>query len=528
VTISVPIAGLMVVIGMMKGGVVEMSAFPHIDRDNINVDLALVAGTQESITDSVLSEIENKIWVLNEQMKKERSDSGDVILTVKRLVGSNRIRDVGSHAGSLRLELMPGEMRDMPSYMIASRLRKMVGNIPGLQRLSFGGGGHWGKPVTLSLLGDNLEKMHEAKELMKTKLKEYSSLKDVMDNDIQGKREICLVLKPKARALGMTLRDIVGQVRQGFFGQEIQRLQRGNDEIRVWVRYADEDRSSVGQLENVRIKTRSGQEYPLSELISYSVKRSVVNIIHLDGKREIRVEADLEDPSSSVASIMGEVKTTTVPEVLQEVDDVRVSYEGRERENRKFFRSIQRVFPLALLGILLILILVFRSYLQALLIFLMIPTGLIGAIFGHWVHGLMVSRLSMFGMIALSGIVINDSIVYIDQINRNLKKGIPLYRAVYEAGLSRLRPILLTTATTVLGLAPLIAETSRQAQFLIPMAVSIAYGLLFGSILILFVVPSLFLTLNTVRVRVTRIFYPEATQESVEPAVKEALREQHG
>jgi len=332
----------------------------------------------------------------------------------------------------------------------------MVGELSDVQRVSFGGGGHWGKPVSVSLLGNDLKPMLKAKTLLTEKLKEYSTLKDVLDNDTQGKREIRITLLPKAKALGLTVRDIMTQIRNGFFGKEIQRLQRGDDEIRVWVRYAMQDRSSVGKLENVRIKTRTGQELPLSQLVTYEIERSVVNIIHLDGKREITVDADLEDPNSSVANIISEMKTTTVPEVLKYVDGVRASFEGRERENRKFARSAKRAFPLALMGIFIILTLVFRSPLQAILIFLMIPTGFIGAVVGHWSRDLLISRLSMFGIIALTGIVINDSIVYIDQINRNLRKGLKIFQAVYNAGLSRFRPIILTTATTVLGLAPLI------------------------------------------------------------------------
>ncbi|MBF0431499.1 MAG: efflux RND transporter permease subunit [Fibrobacteria bacterium] len=519
--VAVPVAGLMLVIGLVKGGFVEISSFPHIDRDNINIDLTLTSGIQEQVTDSILQEIEKKAWEVNQEYKKKRKDGRDILLSTKRSIGSNGLRDAGSHTGSIRMELLPGELRGIESSEITNHLREKVGAVSGAQRLAFGGGGFWGKPVSISLLGHDLNKLSRAKEMMKDKLEEYSSLRDVIDNDTQGKREIAITLLPKAHAIGFSVAEIMTQVRQGFFGQEIQRLQRGNDEIRVWVRYDKKDRASIAQLEKVRIRSKTGQEYPLSELVDYDIKRSVVNIIHLDGKREIRVEADLTDPNSSVGSVMAEIKAKTVPEILSQIDDVRVSYEGRERENRKFLSSVKMAFPLALMGILIILVLVFRSYLQAIIIFLMIPTGLIGAILGHWVHGLMLSRLSMFGIIALTGIVINDSIVYMDQINRNLRNGLPLFTAVYEAGLSRLRPILLTTATTVLGLAPLIAETSRQAQFLIPMAVSIAYGLLFGSLFILFVVPCLFLTLNSIRLFYGKIFNPNTTAELVEPAVKE-------
>jgi multidrug efflux pump subunit AcrB len=235
----------------------------------------------------------------------------------------------------------------------------------------------------------------------------------------------------------------------------------------------------------------------------------------------LRVEADLVDPELSVNTVLGDIKRTAVPAVLAQVRDVYVSYEGRERDNVKFMKSLKSSFPPALLGIAVVLVLVFRSYLQAILIFMMIPLGFAGAVWGHLFHGYMISRLSMFGIVALAGIVINDSIVFIDQINRFLRQGKKIHDAVYSAGLSRLRPIILTTVTTVVGMAPLILEQSRQAQFLIPMAISLCYGLIFGSFFILFIVPTLFLMLNRMRYLYGRLFDPAITPESVEPAVRE-------
>ena len=418
------------------------------------------------------------------------------------------------------MELLEGSVRKMEAFKISQMVRKSIGTIPGSQKASFSGG-RWGKAISISFLSNDLDQLNKAKRLLKQKLAEYPALNDITDSDIEGWREIRITLKPSAYMTGLTVSDIAGQVRQGFFGQEVQRFQRGEDEIRVWVRYTDKDRASLGKLETMYIRGKEGTTYPLASVADYTIERGRVTIAHLDGRREIRVEADLVDPEMSVRTILSEIKQNVVPAVLAQVKDVYVSYEGRERHNAKFMRSLKTSFPPALLAIAVILVLVFRSYLQGVIIFLMIPLGLAGAVWGHLFHGFMISRLSMFGFIALAGIVINDSIVFIDRINRNLKEGMAVTDAIYKAGLTRLRPIILTTLTTVVGMAPLILETSRQAQFLIPMAISICYGLIFGSLFILFMVPALFLVLNRARFAYERLFDNSATGENVEPAVRE-------
>ncbi len=514
------LAFFIITIGLMRGGIVEVSAFPYIDRDDVSFNLTLTTGTRENITDSLLRVAEERIWKANEKLKEGRKDKDDVILSIQRRIGSNSLGDAGGHAGSLNIELLESGKRNIPSFKIAAILREAIGPVPGSQKASFGGG-HWGKAITISLLSNDLNQMDKAKRLLKEKLAEYPVLTDITDSDIEGWREVRLQLKPAAYSFGLTSAEVSRQIRQGFFGHEVQRFQRGEDEIRVWVRYSDEDRSSLGKLESMYINGRDGASYPLSAIAQYHIERGRVTISHLNGKREVRVEADMVDPELSVSTVLGDIKRNAVPAVLSQVRDVYVSYEGRERHNKLFLNSVKGAFPPALLGIAVILVLVFRSYLQMGIIIFMIPLGLTGSIWGHLFHGFMISRLSMFGFIALAGMVINDSIVFIDQINKNLKKGMPILEAVHAGGLSRLRPIILTTLTTVVGMAPLILETSRQAQFLIPMAVSLCYGLMFGSLFILFLVPSLFVNLNKFRYYYERMFTPDITREAVEPAVKE-------
>jgi multidrug efflux pump subunit AcrB len=527
IVLAIPLAYSAVTIGLLRGGVVELSAFPFIDSDNLDLNLTMTTGTRETITDSLLQQMEATVWGLNNQLKQQRSDKRDVILSIKRQLGSNGLGDNGGHSGMLSIELMESGKRKIPSFQISNRIRQAIGTIPGSQKLSFGAG-RWGKALSISLLSNDLQQLDKAKELLKQKLAEYPTLSDVTDSDVEGWREVRLQLSATGIAAGLTLSDVARQVRQGFFGLEVQRYQRGEDEIQVWVRYDDATRSSLGNLETMQITTPSGAAYPLSAIATYSIQRGRVGIAHLNGRREVKVEADLVDPLQSVNTILADVKRTVIPSVLSQTQGVQVSYEGRERENIKFARSVKSSYPLALLAIAVVLILVFRSPLQAIIVMLMIPLGLMGAVWGHLFHGFMISRLSMFGIVALAGIVINDSIVLIDQINRNLRDRIPLNEAIFQAGLSRLRPILLTTITTVAGMAPLILDNSRQAQFLIPMAISLVYGLSFGSLFILFVVPALFMALNQLRLLLAQLLNGAPTPEAVEPAVRELELESHG
>ncbi len=521
--ISLPIALIMLTIGLIGGGVVGTTFFPFIDRDTIPVNVSLVSGRQEVDTEKVLVHIEQAAWRVNDKIKEQRADGEDVVLGIQRELGNAGEGDSGSHTGRVTLMLLDGEKRDMDSFVIAGMLRKEVGNLPEVRKISYGRAGHFGKPVSISLLGRDGDQLELARDLLVTELENFESLKDVTDTDEKGRRELDITLGPRAHSLGLTLADVAGQVRQGFFGQEIQRIQRGRDEIRVWVRYRPEDRSSMAFLDRMRIRTPDGSEYPFSTLASYTIDRGVTSIRRLDRMREIRVEAAQTDVNQDLPPILASIRGEVIPSVLAQVRGVRVGFEGQARQQAKQTASMKRAFPLALLGMFTLIVLVFRSYAQAAIIFSLIPIGILGAVWGHGIQGIQLNMLSLYGVIALSGIIINDSIVLVDQINRFLRAGQSVEDAVFNAGIARLRPILLTTLTTALGLAPLILEKSRQAQFLIPMAVSVAYGLIFGTLILLLILPALFLCLNRMRVFWTRNLrrIQGCSPESVEPAVHE-------
>jgi len=521
ITLMTPIALILMTLGLLNGGFIGQTIMPFIDGDTFPVNIALAPGSQEADVDSLLASIERQAMELNRELKEQRADGKDVIIGIHREIGRNGLGDTGSHAGMLTIQLLNGETRNMDSFVIANRLRKKTGSIPQAQKVSFGRTSMFGKPVSISLLGNDIKQLNHARDLLVLELQKFSTLRDVTDSNQEGRRELKIKLKPRAHALGLTLSEIVMQVRRGFFGQEVQRIQRGKDEIRVWVRYRSEERSSLGNLDRMRIRTKSG-EYPFSELAAYSIERGISTIKHLDRRREIKVEANLVDEHTDLPLILDEINEIIIPEVLSKVQGVTVSYEGQSRDQNKFQKSIKKAFPVALLAMLIIVTLVFRSYMQAALVFSLIPLGILGAIWGHGIQGIQISMLSMFGIIALSGIVINDSIVLIDQINRNLRNKQKVVEAVYNAAISRLRPVLLTSITTAFGLGPLIFETSRQAQFLIPMAISVAYGLMFGTIILLIILPAEFLALNKFRFWLAKLQGKEnITYESVEPAYKE-------
>jgi multidrug efflux pump subunit AcrB len=522
IVVMTPLAAILITIGLLGGGLIGVTFFPNIDSEQVPINLTLVAGRQEAETDSLLARIEAVCWQVNDDLKAERDDGLDVITAIQRQVGSNDFGEQGSHTGKLEIQLLDGERRGIESYVVTNMIRDAVGPIPEAQNLTFGARGRFGKAVSISLLGNDIGQLQKATNLLKEELRSFASLQDVTDTNRKGRREIDITLKPRAHALGMTLRDIVGQVRQGFHGQEIQRIQRGRDEIRVWVRFTPEDRAALGQLDQMRIHSRDGAEYPFGELAQYSIKRGITQINHLNRKREIKVEANLVDAHEDLPPIIANIEETVIPRIMNQVQGVTVGFEGQSREEARMKNSMMIAFGVALIAMFILIVLVFRSYAQAGLVLSLIPIGIIGAIWGHGIQGIQISMLSAMGLMALSGIIINDSIVFVDQINRFLRQGQSVEDAVYNSGISRLRPILLTTLTTALGMAPLILETSFQAQFLIPMASSVAYGLVFGTFILLLILPAAFLAFNSIRQKTARWFFdPNATAESVEPAVKE-------
>ncbi len=518
---------LVLTLGSIGGGIVRTSFFPRVASDQVSIELTMPNGTNEKVTDSIISLIQDKARIVNQELTDKYLQGMDKMLFV------NMIKNLGPGSSSARLQinLLPGEERPdgIRSDMVTTRLRELVGPVIGVESLIYGSGGNFGgSPVSVSLLGNNIAELKAAKEEVKQAMLSNSNLKDVTDNDPAGIKEIRLQLKENAYLLGLDLRTVMNQVRSGFFGAQAQRFQRGQDEIRVWVRYDRENRSSISDLDEMRILAPSGDRIPLKEIATYTIERGDVAINHLEGRREIQISADLTDPeTTSGTDAMAWIRTEVMPEITSKYPSISPSYEGQNREANKLFGSLGFVGPVVLFLIFITIAFTFRSFSQPLLLILMVPFSLTAVAWGHWIHGFPINILSMLGIIALIGIMVNDGLVLIGKFNINLRAGMTFNDALYEAGRSRFRAIFLTSVTTIAGLAPLLLEKSRQAQFLKPMAISIAYGIGFATILTLLMLP-LFLSFgNAIKVAAKRLWTGDkVSAEEVERAIREMHEEE--
>ena len=518
---AIPITFLLLTIGAIGGGIIRFTFFPNVASDRVSIILRMPQGTHEDITDSIISQIEKAAWKVNEDFTARQAGNKNVIENITKRVGP------GSSAASLFINLLPGEERDFPSFAISTAINEEVGNLPEVESIEFGSGSNFGgNPISVSLLSNDINELKAAKQFLKSNLVKNSLLKDITDNDPAGIKEIKITLKESAYAMGFQLNNVISQVRSGFFGNQAQRFQRRRDEIRVWVRYEKEQRSSIKNLDDMRIASPTGERVPLREIADYEIQRGEIAINHLDGKREIRIDGDLKDPNNSATEIMTDIKTEMLPQMKEQFPNVTAVFEGQNREANKTTDSAKAVLPIIVFMIFVIIAFTFRSFSQPLLLLLMVPFSLIGVAWGHWIHGFSINILSFLGIIALIGIVVNDGLVLISKFNGYLKEGMKYDEALFAAGKSRFRAIFLTSVTTVAGLAPLIFETSRQAQFLIPMAISIAYGIVLATVLTLVMLPLMLSTGNIVKVYWTWLIKGEKpTREEVERAIIEQKAE---
>lgn len=492
-----PLVFMFVVIMLLISGVIKSTFFPAIPFDDFKIEFAYKSGEPKEKTTEFMWYSYDKVMEVKKELEEEY---GDTLITYVTAVigGTEELGESGSHAGMVRINL-DVEGAEISSFEIAKRVEDKIKKDPSLEKFMVGGGNRWGKPVEIALKGNDYRQIKEAKDFLKKELTKMPELKDVTDNGGQGNREILLVLTQKARALGLTHMDITNQIRQGFFGEEVQRLIIGTEEVRVWVRYPEKDRKSLGQLDEVKIKTNSGQLLPLNELVTYSIERGEVSIKHFEGVREIRVDAAQVDAYASTSDINLKIEKDIAPKLKANFPGVKVEFRGQAEEAQKSGSSMAVIGGILIMLMLLILSLNFNSLWQGLMFFPIILVGPFCAMLGHGIEHQPFSLLSVWGVIALMGVLVNDAVVFLDKYNRNLKEGMTLTDAAINAGTSRFRAILLTSITTIAGLYPLILEPSFQAQFLVPMAISVAYGVLFGTVFILMFFPLLILLFNDIR-----------------------------
>ncbi|WP_299322639.1 efflux RND transporter permease subunit [uncultured Maribacter sp.] len=514
-------------LGSVGGGIIRTAFFPRVASDRVGIELEMPNGTNEKITDSIISLIEKKALIVNKELTEEymvNSDK-DVFENVIKRLGP------GSSSAVLTINLLPGEERpnEISADMVTSRLEELVGPVVGVESLIYGSGGNFGgSPVSVSLLGNNIEELKAAKVELKGILTKNTRLKDISDNDPAGIKEIRLTLKENAYLLGLDLQALMTQVRAGFFGVQAQRFQRSQDEIRVWVRYDRDERSSISNLDDMRIVTPSGERVPLSEIADYTIERGDVAINRLEGRREIQISADMKDVKDSPTEIMTEIQNVHMPEIQSKYPTVSASYEGQNRELEKLTGSLKLVGFTVILLIYITIAFTFRSFSQPLMLLLLVPFSFTAVAWGHWIHDFPINVLSILGIIALIGIMVNDGLVLIGKFNSNLREGMSFDNAIFEAGKSRFRAIFLTSITTIAGLAPLMLETSRQAQFLKPMAISIAYGIGIATVLTLLMLP-LFLSFSN-NLKAQNLSFASGhkiTKEEVERAIKERKEATH-
>tara|TARA_R110001592_G_scaffold20091_4_gene81955 strand:+ start:3132 stop:6314 length:3183 start_codon:yes stop_codon:yes gene_type:complete len=519
-----PLLFMTVIITLISTGVIKSTFFPAIPFDDFKIEFAYKSGEPKEKTTEYMWYCYDKVMEVKYELEEEY---GDTLITYVSAVvgGTEELGESGSHAGMVRVNL-DVEGAEISSFDIAKRVEDKIKKDPTLEKFMVGGGNRWGKPVEIALKGDNYRQIKEAKDYLKKELAKMPELKDITDNGGQGNREILLELTQKARTLGLTHIDITNQIRQGFFGEEVQRLIIGTEEVRVWVRYPEQDRRSLGQLDDVKIKTVSGQLIPLKELVDYKIERGEVSIKHFEGIREIRVDAAQVDAYASTSEINIAIEEKIVPQLKANFPGVKVEFRGQAEAAQKSGSSMGIIGAILIMLMLLILSLNFNSLWQGLMFFPIILVGPFCAMLGHGIEHQPFSLLSVWGVIALMGVLVNDAVVFLDKYNRNLKEGMTLTDAAIDAGTSRFRAILLTSITTVAGLYPLILEPSFQAQFLVPMAISVAYGVMFGTIFILMFFPLLILLFNDVRKAFKWLWTGvKPTQEEVEPALMDLKRD---
>ena len=498
------IAGL----GVVGGGIVKFRFMPVVDGDVIQVGLEMVPGTPVTKTADIAAMIVRVGQEVVSEYDQERPEGDSVMQHIYSLVGGSFVDrgpgGAGSNSGgnlsSIFMFLAPSESRNVAATEISNRWRERVGEIAGAETLTFESNLiHLGANIDVQLAHEDFAVLDDAAERLQSAIAAYPGTGDISDNYSLGKREVKLRLKPEARTLGITEEDLGRQLRGAFYGAEALRLQRGRNEVKVMVRYPEESRTHLWNLEKMRIRLPGGGEIPLNRAASLEETYGFSTINRSDRKRVINVTATVDSKVANAEEILAEMKRSTLPELMADYPGLTYDLEGEDRNRRESMESMQDGFLFVLFVIFALLAVSFRSYSQPFMIMTAIPFGIVGAILGHLIMGFDLSILSMFGIVALTGVVINDSLLLIDYVNRSRKQGLNMHDAVIEAGQRRFRPILLTSLTTFFGLMPMILETSVQAQFLIPMAISLGFGIMFATGITLLLIPSLYLILEDLR-----------------------------
>ena len=492
-----PVLMMVIVIILLATGIIRWTFFPSVPFNEVKIEFSYKPGEREFRTENFLWYLDTIISNYNQELIEEYNDTifTDVSLTVGF---TENLGISGSHVGGIRVAVKENEL--ISTIEISNELKRRIhpDSIAVMEKISVGGVQQFGKAVSISLQSEDDKELKDAVNWLKNGISSINMVKEVIDNGGIGNREIHIDLKEKAYALGLNEATVMKQIRQGFFGEEAQRLILGRDEIKIWLRYPENDRNSIEDLNKVKIKTLNGAMYPLEEIANYEFKRGRVKINHINGTKEIRVDATLFNAEFS-GDVNEQIERDYLSVLANNYPNVQYKIMGQAEEAADSGKRLGIAFLISIILITITISLNFKSFYQARIILMVVPLGIFSAILGHGIIGKPFSIMSVWGVVALIGILVNDAIVMLDKYNRNLKQGMTMKEAVINAGKNRFRPIILTTITTFVGLAPLILEKSFQAQFLVPMAISVAFGVLFSTIILLLYFPSLILYFNDLR-----------------------------
>ncbi len=496
-TISAFIGVFLIILALIMSGWTKFIFFPRIPSETVRVTLTLPTGTPFEVTNKYIVDIAEHARAL--QKKHQDAVTGEsVIINILATTGG---RGGVTNEGRVRFEITPPEKRTNPvtSQQLVKEWRQLIGPIPGAESMAFRAEiGRTSSPIDVQLSATSLDTLRDAAEQVKQQLATYPTVFDIADSLSDGKEELQIELTEQGRALGFTRVEVSQQVRRAFFGAEVQRIQRGRDDVRVMVRLPINERRSVSSLQNLLVRAPDGSEVPLSHVATLQPGQSPSAIYRIDRYRTVNITADIEKANTNMTVLQAELKDF-LDELVTQYPGVSHSLEGEAREQQESFGSLGWALMFVFFVIYALLAIPFKSYIQPLIVMSVIPFGMIGAVAGHWLMGMELTIMSLLGMLALIGVVVNDSLVLVDYINKTSSEGGDLQQAVLRAGAARFRPVMLTSLTTFIGLMPLLFEQSTQAQFLIPMAVSLGFGIIFATLITLILVPVNYMSVEVIK-----------------------------
>ena len=502
--IAIGIGMVIVSVAMIPAGIIKVEFMPSVEADLVTASLEMPEGTPVQRTSEVAGRLESAGYQAIGRLASSNGEAAEDLVTGVNVTIGEPARQSGpggaavtasrprANIAAVEFKLVSPDERDVSATDMQQEWREAIGPLPEAKSLTISAELiSFGAPVHLELSHPEPERLPPIGDAVMARLRELAGVFDVQADQEQGLREIQLDLLPEARTLGLTLDNLARQVRSAFFGDEALRVQRGREDMRVYVRLPEEERNAISDVEGYLVRTPGGGEVPLGRVASVRFGSSPTTILRKDGQRVLTVTADVNTAIVTGDEVTNLLERSIIPEIASLNPGLAYSFGGEQQEQVESFGALGGGFALALLAIYALLAIPFGSYTKPLIIMAAIPFGIIGAVLGHVILGLQMAIMSLFGIIGLSGVVVNDSLVMIDFINERLRQGMPGREAIIEGAKARFRPILLTSITTFLGVAPLVFETSLQAQFLIPMAASLGFGILFATVVLMMIVPAL-------------------------------------